>query len=424
MQKYRVLSFVIIHLLIFLHIAGFGQELIGSLDFQELFHSFLRIGTINAGVIMVFIAFFTTLIFGRFFCGWACHFGAIQELSWVILQKLNITPRTVNSRLVVLFPLFILLHFYIIPNLDYALNHNWKISIVTNTPDIWAFLPGFTIGLLTFFVDGFLIVYFLGRKGFCRFLCPWGAFLKLPSALAVYKIRKVGNCSQCGTCTQNCPIGIDVSFEINNFNKVVNTNCTNCMLCTDGCPTSAIKYAFTNPLKEDYQLSDFFIGDKTYKSSVIKQFFINFRVNDIWLGLLSFIIGFAIDGLFGMGHFLSFGIALIISFNLLNVHVNKQVRRIIASITFILICWAVSVKYSINEGVNAYQKKNYHSTIKYLQYSTSVYPNNIGKYFIYLADAYFEIGDVENAKKYTEIAFKINPQHQSVKQLQIKISNK
>ena len=113
MQKYRVLSFVLIHLLILIHVSGYGQEIIGSIDFQEFFHSFLKIGTINAGVIMVFIAFFTTLIFGRFFCGWACHFGAVQELSWIILQKLNITPKTVNSRLIVVFPLFILLHFYI-----------------------------------------------------------------------------------------------------------------------------------------------------------------------------------------------------------------------------------------------------------------------------------------------------------------------
>ena len=161
MQKYRVLSFVLIHFLILFHVLGYGQKIIGSVDFQEFFHSFLKIGTINAGVIMVFIAFFTTLIFGRFFCGWACHFGAVQELSWIILQKLNITPQPVNSRLVVVFPLFILLHFYIIPNVDYAYNHQWQISIVINKPGIWAFLPGIVIGLLTFFVDGFLIVYFL-----------------------------------------------------------------------------------------------------------------------------------------------------------------------------------------------------------------------------------------------------------------------
>ena len=95
----------------------------------------------------------------------------IPKTSWRSKKQLNIKPKTVNSRLVVVFPLFILLHFYIIPNVDYANNHQWQISIVINKPGIWAFLPGVVIGLLTFFVDGFLIVYFLGRKGFCRFIC-------------------------------------------------------------------------------------------------------------------------------------------------------------------------------------------------------------------------------------------------------------
>ena len=109
-------------------------------------------------------------------------------------------------------------------------------------PEIWAFLPGFIIGLLTFIIDGFLIVYLLGRKGFCRFLCPWGAFLKLPNSFAMFKVRNKGGCIECGVCTSNCPIGIDVSFEINNYTKVTNTNCTSCMVCTEGCPSGAISY--------------------------------------------------------------------------------------------------------------------------------------------------------------------------------------
>jgi len=420
-QKYRVLSFVLIHLLIFIHVSGYGQDIIGSIDFQEFFHSFLKIGTINAGVIMVFIAFFTTLIFGRFFCGWACHFGAVQELSWIVLQKLNITPKTVNSRLVVVFPLFVLLHFYIIPNVDYAYNHQWQISIVTNKPEIWAFLPGVVIGLLTFFVDGFLIVYFLGRKGFCRFICPWGAFLKLPAALAVYKIRTDGGCVQTGNCTSNCPIGIDVSYEINEYKKVVNTNCTNCMICTDGCPTSALTYSFENPLKENYQLKEFFTGERAYNYPKIANLFTNFRTNDLWFGGITLVIGFAIDGLFGMGHFLSFGIAIITSYNILKPYKNKIVRSIIFSCTFIVVLWIASIKISIYQGVKAYENKEYISVIKYLGYTIKAYPKKIGRYYIYIADSYNELGDKENAQKYSEIAIKINPGHESAIQIMDKI---
>ena len=179
-QKFRVASLIGVHLLILAHIYIFGDEIIGSLDFQEFFHAFIKLGIINSGVLLVIVAFIITLIFGRFFCGWACHFGAIQELAWWMMKKMGISARTINSSVVTILPLFILLNFYLAPNLIHALHTPWEdIHVNLRMPEIWAFLPGFVIGTLTFIVDGFLIVYFLGRKGFCRYLCPWGSFLKL-----------------------------------------------------------------------------------------------------------------------------------------------------------------------------------------------------------------------------------------------------
>ena len=60
----------------------------------------------------------------------------------------------------------------------------------------------------------------MGKTGFCRFLCPWGAFLKLPNSLALFKVRKTDKCTHCHVCTTDCPVGIDVSYEINTFEKV------------------------------------------------------------------------------------------------------------------------------------------------------------------------------------------------------------
>ena len=128
-QKIRIFSLILIHILILLHIFYWGDQTIGSIDFQEFFHSFLKHGVINAGVLLVIIAFIITLIFGRFFCGWACHFGAIQELAWALLKKMKIKPKTIDSKLVTFLPLLILMHLYIIPNLFFTANSNWNISI-------------------------------------------------------------------------------------------------------------------------------------------------------------------------------------------------------------------------------------------------------------------------------------------------------
>ena len=62
-QKIRITSLLSIHILIFLHIYYFGSDIIGSVDFQEFFHSFIKYGIINSGVVMVIIAFIITLIF-------------------------------------------------------------------------------------------------------------------------------------------------------------------------------------------------------------------------------------------------------------------------------------------------------------------------------------------------------------------------
>ena len=66
-QKLRVSSLILIHILILLHVFYWGDEKIGSIDFQEFFHSFIKLGTINAGVLLVIISFFFTLIFGTFY---------------------------------------------------------------------------------------------------------------------------------------------------------------------------------------------------------------------------------------------------------------------------------------------------------------------------------------------------------------------
>ena len=270
-----------LHIMIFLHIYVFGDSVIGSIDFQEFFHSFVKSGIINAGVILVFIAFLTTLIFGRFFCGWGCHFGAIQELSWWILNKINLKPKTLNSRLVFILPLFMLIYFYITQNLYYAIMNPWnKPEIQLAYPGIWAFLPGFFIGTLTFFIDGLLIVYFLGRKGFCRFICPWGAFLKIPNTFAMYKVRKTGNCINTNICTNSCPVGIDVNYEINSYNKVTNTNCTSCLICISDCPNNALSYQFLNPLKENLNLSEYFYKPDSYNQEKIKNSFRSIRIYD------------------------------------------------------------------------------------------------------------------------------------------------
>ena len=433
-QKLRITSLVGIQVLILAHIYIFGDRIIGSLDFQEFFHAFIKYGIINAGVVLVILAFITTLIFGRFFCGWACHFGAVQELAWWLLKKMGITPKTVNSSLVTILPLFILLNFYIAPNLANALNSPWEgITINLGMPEIWAFLPGFVIGTLTFVVDGFLIVYFLGRKGFCRYLCPWGAFLKLPNSLAMFKVRNTGGCIESGNCTSNCPVGIDVSYEINNYDKVTNTNCTSCMICTEGCPSSALSYKWENPLKENFQFKHYGLNRKMFTLSVIADKFQSVHARDFLLLPLVLTFGFAIDGLYGMGHFLSFGIAAISAIFSFTPpparhHLNSNKsggkftklskgKNFIIGLLLMIFAWHGIVKFSIWRGMDQFENHQYSSAIPHLKRAVTMYPKPIGRFHLILAEMYLDNGDFVNAKEHAIKAQKINPGHDGPREL-------
>lgn len=420
--KLRISVLIIVHVLILAHVLFWRSDTIGSIDFQEFFHAFVKHGIINAGGILVLLAFLTTLIFGRFFCGWACHFGAIQELCWWLLNKFGVKPKTVDSKLVTILPIVILLNFYVMPNLFFALDHPWALNIKLNEPEIWAFLPEWIIGTLTFFIDGFLIVYFLGRKGFCRFLCPWGAFLKLPNSLAMFKVRKTGNCTECHECTTHCPVGIDVSYEINTYQKVTNTNCTSCLMCTSGCPENALSYQFENPLNEDMKLSHF-IKQKQFSHQHIIELFTSIRTKDMILLILTIFAGFAIDGLYGMGHFMAFGIAIISAYyfvkeNFYKFNWLKPMLNI-----FIVICfvWHGTIKFSIWQGLSQFETKNYASSIAHLERAVKLYPKSIGRFHLMLGEMYLIQGDKKSSLYHAQIAKRINPDHQGPKQFLEKI---
>ena len=418
MQKYRIISFIIIHILIFVHVLWFQNSSLGSFDFQEFFDRFLGKGILNAGSIMVILAFLLTLVFGRFFCGWMCHFGAVQEFAWWVFSKFGIKPKTINSRLIAFLPLFILFNFYIIPHFN--IENFSKIELNLSYPKVWTFLPGVIIGSLTFIIDGFLIVYLLGRKGFCRFVCPWGAFLKLPTALSTFKVRKTGDCTHCNMCTSGCPIAIDVSYEINKFEKVINSNCTSCMICIDDCPENALSYKFANPGSDfdGTKISDFSFQKKSFIHSKIKNLFISLRSKDLFIIPFAITFGWLLTGLYHIGHLLAFGVAAIVALMAFNYKISKNIRIFIISLSLVFMSFNGFLKYSQSMAMNYYQDKKFDQAIPLFENIINYYPLKKGKYHAYLSECYYlGLNDEDKALEYFCNAETIIPDNNKVKEL-------
>ena len=69
------------------------------------------------------------------------------------------------------------------------------------TERFWETFPGPGMAIATILVAGFLLVYWLGAKGFCSYGCPYGAFFAIGDRVTILKQgRVVGSIDhECGT---------------------------------------------------------------------------------------------------------------------------------------------------------------------------------------------------------------------------------
>lgn len=238
---------ILVHLIIAAHIAWWLVKgtAITPVEPSEAMQT-LELGYLNAGFIFFIVAILATMIFGRFFCGWACHLVAYQDLCGWILRKLGIRPHPFRSRLLIFVPLFAAFYMFVWPQVlrIYEGRPFPRIVYHFTTEDFWATFPNWQITLLTFGVCGFLIVVLMGNKGFCTYGCPYGAFFGLGDRVAPGRIRVTDDCDGCGHCTATCTSNVRVHEEVRLFKMVTDPGCMKCMDCVSVCPKHALYYGF------------------------------------------------------------------------------------------------------------------------------------------------------------------------------------
>ncbi|MCB1628691.1 MAG: tetratricopeptide repeat protein, partial [Xanthomonadales bacterium] len=205
---------------------------------------FSRDSIINTGLIFFALMILSTALFGRYFCGWACHLLALQDLCRHWMLKLGIRPRPLRSRVLAWVPTAAFLYMFIWP-----LVYRWWVGdslavrgMELTTAHFWATFPGWIVGALTFLICGFACVYFLGAKGFCTYACPYGAAFAAVDRLAPWRIRVTDACQQCGHCTAVCSSNVRVHEEVRDWGMVVSPGCMKCNDCVSVCPTGALYY--------------------------------------------------------------------------------------------------------------------------------------------------------------------------------------
>jgi NosR/NirI family nitrous oxide reductase transcriptional regulator len=162
----------------------------------------LALGDPGYAVPLTVVGFFVlplvfALFFGRAFCAGVCPHGALQDL---VLVKPVTVPTWLEQGLSIL---------------PYIYLGAGALFAATGSAFIFCeydpFVPIFRMSGRTFMVAsgaGLLVLgLFVGRP-YCRFLCPYGALLKLASMVAKWRIRVTPDfCTQCRLCEASCPFG-------------------------------------------------------------------------------------------------------------------------------------------------------------------------------------------------------------------------
>jgi polyferredoxin/tetratricopeptide (TPR) repeat protein len=245
--KWRAGVLIAIHLVIAAHIAHWlvAGRTVTPVEPSEAM-AFSKAGVVNAGLIFFAATILLTAVLGRWFCGWACHLVALQDLCRWLLEKVGIRPRPLRSRVLAWVPALAFAYMFLWP-VAYRLwigdpfrSHGVELT----TAEFWSTFPGWAIGGLTFLLCGFVIIYFLGAKGFCTYACPYGAIFGAVDRLAPMRIRVTDACSGCGHCTAVCTSNVRVHEEVRDWGMVVDSGCMKCRDCVSVCPNDALYYGF------------------------------------------------------------------------------------------------------------------------------------------------------------------------------------
>lgn len=187
-----------------------------------------------------------TVLVGRFFCGFFCSFGAVQDLLWLGSHRLRaLFPGKRNLKKadrIFRFAKYAVLFYFII--------FIWSGVTAVKTAGLWQVFGqyvsfGHWPGLKPLLSVGgiLLLVIFIGslfvQRFFCRYFCPMGAIYSLISQTSFLKIDKPREeCGKCHLCTSKCTMGMDLTKK----DRIAGGECISCQKCVSWCPKGNVHF--------------------------------------------------------------------------------------------------------------------------------------------------------------------------------------
>ncbi len=171
----------------------------------------------------------TVFLWGRgLFCGWLCPFGSLSEL----LYKLGGALGLKRFQFKLSQPMHDRLKWtkYIVFGILLAVSV-FSMTTAEMLAEVEPFKTTFLVGLLnrawpyTLFAAGLLALSIFMERPFCKYLCPLGAALAMPTTFRWFGLKRKQECNACKACAVGCgSLAIDTNGRIDP---------RECMLCLD-----------------------------------------------------------------------------------------------------------------------------------------------------------------------------------------------
>ena len=187
----------------------------------------------------LFVAFLViSFLFRKAFCSWLCPIGTVSEYLWqlgrFVFRRNYRLPRLVDIPLRSLKYIVLALFTYAVANMSAEaiaqfLGSPYGLIVDVRMLNFFRYLGG----TAAYVVLGLLIASLFVQNFWCRYLCPYGAFLGIASTLTPLRItRRESSCIDCGKCAKACP----ASLPVDKLVQIRSAECTACLECVAVCP--------------------------------------------------------------------------------------------------------------------------------------------------------------------------------------------
>ena len=203
-------------------------------------------GIVTGSVIMFASQFVFSLFFGRFFCGYVCPTGGLQEcLMLANCKKAKGGKRNLIKYFIWTPWIAVIAILFVRAGGFTRFDFTFHVANGVSLAEPFTYFIYYGVVLI-------IVVLSLtaGSRATCHYICWMAPFMvigtKLADRLKIPRLHlesEKDSCIGCMKCSEKCPMSLDVKVMVET-EKMKNPECILCGECIDICPKKTIKYAF------------------------------------------------------------------------------------------------------------------------------------------------------------------------------------